>query len=727
MATRKLWLSFGQSNAGPSADWATWAARHPELNLATVSNIAVGSSTDKFTMPGSFPGYTTLDLRGVAISELRYLVWYNPVVTGYNTYPNTGRLRTGAHTTTVLLVEQTFEAAAVGMVIVRKLTGVSHTISAVTPNAAGATITVTPALSPTPVNGEEYTYQMAGLTGTTPVTLPLGFGVLWDGALTGLRLLCITGANAGASRVITGWTNSTREAVLASAFGSAIGGTDTFEIQPQAGTFSTFAYWLPFTPFTASATANKINPYPPGFDYASHWHTPIQYNRNVGASSGTPGTISYHVLLGIRLREFFGETIYMLSSDFGGSFLRHQETATGGTAIGWWDPAQQSYWAPGATGNCYARMMAELDVAIALAAVDGDVFEIVGVSYPQGEGDAGSEVGANAYASNVRELKRRLRTDLKARSLWSQAAERIIFVQPEIAGSDSVDAPATWTYGDTVNQAIRQVCSEDRFSASFSVADVAHKSDLAHYTGAGASILGQRVFDGWQAVYKTTRDTGAVDICNLALSHIGQSARITAIDPPDGSAQASLCAQYYTQALESVLVARNWSFANRRRSLSAVTYAALSQWRYAYQLPGDVLKCVAVQGPGASDDYTVPGTIQGVYSYVAPLSVMRSPQTFDIETMPDGTRIIVSNTEDAVLRYVARVTDTSQYPPQFRMAVSYQLASLLAGPTLKGDVGSAESKRLLQMAAYYMGEASATDANQRDVRPEHVPDWLADR
>ena len=35
------------------------------------------------------------------------------------------------------------------------------------------------------------------------------------------------------------------------------------------------------------------------------------------------------------------------------------------------------------------------------------------------------------------------------------------------------------------------------------------------------------------------------DICNMALGHLGDSATVASIDPPEGSAQAEHCARFY--------------------------------------------------------------------------------------------------------------------------------------------------------------------------------------
>ena len=90
MAVKKFILSFGQSNSGPSPDLYGWLTKHPELNLRLVSSSpTIGSYSDRFTMPGSFSGYSSLDLFGRAVQSIRYLTFYHPLATGYETYPGT--------------------------------------------------------------------------------------------------------------------------------------------------------------------------------------------------------------------------------------------------------------------------------------------------------------------------------------------------------------------------------------------------------------------------------------------------------------------------------------------------------------------------------------------------------------------------------------------------------------------------------------------------------------
>lgn len=61
----------------------------------------------------------------------------------------------------------------------------------------------------------------------------------------------------------------------------------------------------------------------------------------------------------------------------------------------------------------------------------------------------------------------------------------------------------------------------------------------------------------------------AVTICNLALAHLGDSATVSSIDPPEGSAQAEHCARFYPVALGLLLEAHPWNFATKRSRLRA--------------------------------------------------------------------------------------------------------------------------------------------------------------
>lgn len=220
-----------------------------------------------------------------------------------------------------------------------------------------------------------------------------------------------------------------------------------------------------------------------------------------------------------------------------------------------------------------------------------------------------------------------------------------------------------------------------------------------------------------------------VDICNLALAFLGDSATVSSINPPDQSAQAGHCARFYPIVRDALLEMHYWGFATKRVALAYAPNNPSTTWKYAYLPPSDIINFIAILDPLAADDYsaglqmagTIPGSIQsgiGVYT----------PQNFQVETNTDGSPIILTNQLDAVLRYTAAVTDTTQFSPLFVEAFAMLLSSHLAGPVLKGAEGRAAAKELIkEFFTWWKEQAIESDANQRRTNPMPSPSWMINR
>ncbi|CAB4164950.1 hypothetical protein UFOVP824_10 [uncultured Caudovirales phage] len=222
-----------------------------------------------------------------------------------------------------------------------------------------------------------------------------------------------------------------------------------------------------------------------------------------------------------------------------------------------------------------------------------------------------------------------------------------------------------------------------------------------------------------------------VDICNLALAHLGDSATVASISPPEGSAQAEHCARFYPIARDSILEMHNWNFSTKRILLAQITND-WNMWLYAYALPNNCINPISVISSEAYDDYAtrfVPtDTPQYSHNYSPVIAAGRYvPQPFTIETREDNTHVLYTNLENAVLRYQALVDNPTEFSSLFVMTLSWHLASMLAGPLIKGDVGAAEAKRCAQMMAGYLAEAKRSDGNQRSVKVEHIVPWTSGR
>lgn len=197
-----------------------------------------------------------------------------------------------------------------------------------------------------------------------------------------------------------------------------------------------------------------------------------------------------------------------------------------------------------------------------------------------------------------------------------------------------------------------------------------------------------------------------IDIANLALARLGDAATIASLDPPEGSAQADHCARFYPIARDALIEMSDWKFAIQRVNL-AVLAVDSHGWAYAYAKPANCIKLLGVLASTAGSD--------------------EASENYETETDASGNEIILTDTEAAQARYVVRITDTTKFPPLFVDALSWLLASHLAGPVMKGDEGAKMAQTAYARAVFLAGSASASDANQRKVRPDHTPYWIGNR
>ena len=199
-----------------------------------------------------------------------------------------------------------------------------------------------------------------------------------------------------------------------------------------------------------------------------------------------------------------------------------------------------------------------------------------------------------------------------------------------------------------------------------------------------------------------------VDICNLALSLLGDSATVVSIDPPEGSAQAEHCKRYWPHALQAVLEAHPWGFATKRVRPAQLDVQNPA-WAYHYALPHDALAVFAVLPPRCG----------GRLRTARP----RVPVEYQLER-EDGQIHILTNQRGAVVRYLATADDPALYPAVFVDALVWKLAGMLAGSLRKGDAGAAEAKRCQEMYAYHLRLAIGKDSEQRRVRLRPQTPWM---
>ncbi len=100
-----------------------------------------------------------------------------------------------------------------------------------------------------------------------------------------------------------------------------------------------------------------------------------------------------------------------------------------------------------------------------------------------------------------------------------------------------------------------------------------------------------------------------VDICNMAMDHLGSSANITNIDTPE-TEEEKRCSRWYDATRRALLRKHPWPFAKIEAQLSRdATYTSIS-YADAYNLPNNYLRLVLI-GDDSVNDYKREYDIQG--------------------------------------------------------------------------------------------------------------------
>jgi hypothetical protein len=198
-----------------------------------------------------------------------------------------------------------------------------------------------------------------------------------------------------------------------------------------------------------------------------------------------------------------------------------------------------------------------------------------------------------------------------------------------------------------------------------------------------------------------------VQICNMALSHIGSEARVSSISPPDGSVEAGYCADFYDMARTELLEPGNWAFALNRVLLAQTTNLS-NAWAYAYVKPSDCQRPLRVLRPNV----TVTVFTQDI---VSAHTDDRDSAAFDVEG-----DVVFTNEPDAVLVYTRDVSDTNKFTPSFTSALSFLLAAYLAGPVIKGNEGARVGDAMRQRAfnAAELSAAASANASSAETTPQ---------
>lgn len=179
-----------------------------------------------------------------------------------------------------------------------------------------------------------------------------------------------------------------------------------------------------------------------------------------------------------------------------------------------------------------------------------------------------------------------------------------------------------------------------------------------------------------------------IEICNLALAHIGQG---SINDLEELSPQAKKCNLFYTNTRDSLLRQFPWNFSTKSILLSQVD-TTIPGWNFVYQYPPTALWVRKV----FNQDDTDPET----------------PYEYEITTT--GTeKYICCDLYQAYAKCTIRVEDTTLFDPLFVDVLTYKLSLDLCMPLTNSSNKTQEIMAKLQTAMSAAMLAGAVEGAQR--------------
>lgn len=203
------------------------------------------------------------------------------------------------------------------------------------------------------------------------------------------------------------------------------------------------------------------------------------------------------------------------------------------------------------------------------------------------------------------------------------------------------------------------------------------------------------------------------DIANLAIGQLGFGKTITELDT-ERSAEANACRLYYDVARKMALTDFEWPFAGKEASLGLITDftedpTATTEWSYAYQYPSDCLNFRRILTP-----------------YIRNTNIYTEVPYRIFDSVDGAGKLIYTDMEDAVCEYTIDMEDVDKFPPDFKMAFAYLLASYVAPMIINGE-NQAIQKKMWDLYQFHATRASSRNANEEREEPPPQSEFISAR
>jgi hypothetical protein len=183
-----------------------------------------------------------------------------------------------------------------------------------------------------------------------------------------------------------------------------------------------------------------------------------------------------------------------------------------------------------------------------------------------------------------------------------------------------------------------------------------------------------------------------VEICNLALAHLGEAPIVTLLDANE---RARSLNRIFIMTRDAVLRGKDWKFAKVKAVLAEISGVTIPGWTYVYGYP---TKCLCVRRIFTDIESQEPLKVEYETLYVPSLS----------------RKVIVANEETAYVAYTYQIENVELFDNSFIMALSFLLASQVAKPLTANDD---TAKLMLQIYGSLIGDAARINDSECYKKP----------
>jgi hypothetical protein len=200
--------------------------------------------------------------------------------------------------------------------------------------------------------------------------------------------------------------------------------------------------------------------------------------------------------------------------------------------------------------------------------------------------------------------------------------------------------------------------------------------------------------------------SSVVDICNMALSRIGNSQRINALD--EASIQAEQCSLFYEPSRDFVLTDYPWPFATAYVALAEVASNPNPNFPYSYAMPTDCIKARCIVNSIFPEGYW-PDCIDRPNIPATPFKVING----------SSGRLISTIVTPATLEYTLKVTSPELFDAIFISALAWKLGAQIA-PAISKDASTAQKCEAAYRAEIAQAAAGALNESSSNYTRESV-------